>query len=61
MGDAALVLVLLVIDGDMDAGRGVEYVYNYDPQGTWKARNYIELSGADLWSASATADPFAVF
>jgi len=40
---------------------GVSYVYHYDSNGAWKAGNYIELSGADLWSASATADPFAVF
>lgn len=38
---------------------GVEYVYNYDKDGTWKATNYIALTGNDLWSASATADPIA--
>ncbi len=59
-------IMQLLFPQDGNAGiairaNGVEYVYNYDPQGTWKARNYIELSGADLWSASATADPFAVF
>lgn len=43
------------------SANGVAYTYNYDPRGTWKKANYIELSGADLWTASATADPFAVF
>lgn len=37
---------------------GVAYVYNYDPDGTWKANNYFVLSGTSLWSATATADPF---
>jgi len=59
-------IMQLLFPQDGNAGiaikaNGVAYVYNYDPKGTWKARNYIELSGADLWSASATADPFAVF
>lgn len=59
-------IMQLLFPRDGNAGiairaNGVEYVYNYDPRGTWKSHNYIELSGADLWSASATADPFAVF
>lgn len=37
---------------------GVDYTYNYDPDGSWKASNYIALTGNDLWSASSTADPF---
>ena len=37
---------------------GVDYTYNYDPNGAWKASNYFELSGTALWTASATADPF---
>lgn len=40
---------------------GVDYTYNYDPSGTWKASNYTALTGADLWTASTTADPFSVF
>jgi len=36
---------------------GVDYSYNYDPNGTWKTNNYKPLSGNKLWSASATADP----
>lgn len=43
------------------SANGVTYVYNYDPNGAWKAGNYIALSGADLWTAATTADPFAVF
>lgn len=40
---------------------GVEYVYNYDPNGTWKGSNYTALAGGDLWTAPATADPFKAF
>ncbi len=40
---------------------GVNYTYNYDPQGTWKAKNYIALTGGDLWTAPTTADPFKAF
>lgn len=37
---------------------GVDYTYNYDPDGSWKTNNYTALSGTALWSAAATADPF---
>lgn len=37
---------------------GVDYTYNYDPEGSWKASNYVALTGNDLWSAPTTADPF---
>lgn len=40
---------------------GVNYTYNYDPNGTWKTDNYIALTGADLWTAPTTADPFKAF
>lgn len=38
---------------------GVDYIYNYDPNGTWKASNYFALVGTALWTAGSTADPFA--
>lgn len=37
---------------------GVEYVYNYDPNGTWKSNNYFELTGQGKWSDATHADPF---
>lgn len=40
---------------------GTDYTYNYDTDGSWKTSNYIALTGTDLWSAAATADPFAAF
>ncbi len=37
---------------------GVDYTYNYDPDGTWKAKHYLQIiSGTDKWSASETCDP----
>lgn len=38
---------------------GVDYTYNYDPNNEWKNGNYFALSGTALWSAAATANPFA--
>ena len=45
---------------------GVDYTYNYDPNSAWKGTsgtqgNYFALSGTALWSAAATAHPFADF
>ncbi|MBO6268096.1 MAG: major capsid protein [Clostridium sp.] len=37
---------------------GVDYTYNYDPNGTWKAKNYYALSGNNTWDNASTADPF---
>lgn len=37
---------------------GVNYTYNYDPDGSWKSEHYAKIStDADKWSASATCDP----
>lgn len=37
---------------------GVAYTYNYDPSGSWKEKNYFELTGDDKWDKPSTADPF---
>lgn len=35
------------------------YTYDYDPDGSWKAAHYAEITtSADMWNASATCDPF---
>lgn len=39
---------------------GVDYTYNYDPDGSWKKQHYLELKGAAKWSASDTCDPIQV-
>lgn len=39
-------------------GKPVNYTYNYDPDGSWKASHYAEIiTAADKWSAAATCDP----
>ena len=38
---------------------GVNYTYEYDANDAWKATNYFPLTSDDLWTATATADPFA--
>lgn len=40
---------------------GVDYTYNYDPDGSWKTSNYTALTTTALWTAPTTADPFAAF
>jgi len=36
---------------------GVDYTYNYDPDGAWKASNYFELVNGK-WTDHTNADPF---
>lgn len=36
---------------------GVNYTYNYDPDGKWRAANYTVLTSGDKWDAPTTADP----
>lgn len=38
---------------------GVTYAYNYDPNGTYKANNFLELSGTSVWSDTENADPLS--
>lgn len=36
----------------------VDYTYNYDPDGSWKAEHYAKITtDADKWNASETCDP----
>ena len=40
------------------AANDVDYTYNYDPKGTWKGTNYIEITDANKkWSVPATSTP----
>lgn len=42
---------------------GMDYTYDYDPEvggvRQWKSTNYFALTGDSLWTAAATANPFA--
>lgn len=40
---------------------GADYTYKYDRDGSWKTNNYTAMTGADLWTAAETADPFQAF
>ena len=55
--------LLSPIDGNMGieiAANGVNYAYNYDPHGTWKAEHYMKIASAeDMWNAPETCDPLA--
>lgn len=53
--------LLSPIDGNMGieiSANGVNYTYNYDPDGTWKAEHYLKIEDtSDKWDASETCDP----
>ena len=54
--------LLFPIGGDVGItiqANGTDYTYNYDPNGAWKSTNYFALTEGSLWTAVATADPFA--
>lgn len=36
---------------------GVNYSYNYDPTGTYKANNFLKLEGTSVWSDTENSDP----
>lgn len=55
--------LLAPLDGNMGieiVANNTNYTYNYDPDGTWKASHYAEITSADdMWNAPDTCDPFA--
>lgn len=48
------------LNGEMKISMGTAdntvYLYDYDPDGTWKSKNYLELTGSDTWD-NPTAKP----
>ena len=53
--------LLFPVDGNMGIdiqANGVVYTYNYDPNGTWKEKNFFELEGEDKWTDATHSDPF---
>lgn len=36
---------------------GTTYAYNYDPQGTYEANNFMELAGTSKWDDTENSDP----
>ena len=52
--------LLFALNGNVGisiTANGVDYTYNYDPNGAWKASNYFELS-TGKWTDHTNADPF---
>lgn len=42
------------------AANGANYVYNYDPNGTWAGAHYAAITtDTDMWNAPSTCDPIA--
>lgn len=41
------------------SANGVTYAYNYDPDGTYAANNYLALSGTAVWTDATNCDPLA--
>lgn len=40
------------------SANGVDYTYNYDPDGSWKSEHYAKIeTTADKWDAADTCDP----
>ena len=61
VGERERMQLLAPVNGNVGISikaNGVDYTYNYDPNGTWKASNYFALSGTNLWSDTANSDPF---
>ena len=52
--------LLFAVNGNVGISikaNGVDYTYNYDPNGAWKATNYFELTGQDVWTDKDHSDP----
>jgi hypothetical protein len=47
----------IAVAAKKSTGRTVKYAYNYDPDGTWAAKNIVTLSGTAKWDAPATSTP----
>ena len=53
--------LLFAVNGDVGISikaNGVDYTYNYDPDGAWKSTNYFELSN-NKWTDKTNSDPLA--
>ena len=62
VGERERMQLLFPVNGNVGISiqaNGVDYTYNYDPDGAWKTTNYFELEGGHKWNAPTTADPFS--
>jgi hypothetical protein len=61
VGERMRMQLLFAEDGNVGItiqANGVDYTYNYDPDGSWKRTNYFELKGQDKWTDADHSDPF---
>ena len=61
VGERERMQLLFPIGGDVGItikANGVDYTYNYDPNGAWKAANFFELEGQAKWDDATHSDPF---
>ena len=61
VGERERMQLLFPIGGDVGItikANGVDYTYNYDPNGAWKAANFFELEGQAKWTDKDHSDPF---
>ena len=61
VGERERMQLLFPVNGNVGIviqANGVDYTYNYDPNGTWRAANFFELEGDDAWDHTTTSDPF---
>ena len=64
VGERERMQLLFPENGDVGISikaNGVDYTYNYDPDGTWKLSNYFTVGSDYTWDKPAAADPFADF
>lgn len=60
VGERERMQLLFPVNGNVGItiqANGVDYTYNYDPDGSWKASNYFELT-SPKWTDHTNADPF---
>ena len=61
VGERERMQLLFAVNGNVGISiqaNGVDYTYNYDPDGSWKASNYFELEGDNKWTNHSKSDPF---
>lgn len=61
VGERERMQLLFAVNGNVGISiqaNGVDYTYNYDPDGSWKASNYFELTGQSKWTDTEHSDPF---
>lgn len=62
VGERERMQLLFAVNGNVGISiqaNGVDYTYNYDPDGSWKASNYFELTNPqDKWTDHDHSDPF---